>query len=143
MEDRTGCSDCDLVENCSEFSSTPNTSVRTTPESSPIKKRRVEEPVTPRSSDPKRPRGKDLSLLMATQGGNCSMPKDSLYFREKRMVKMKKTAHKGTGKRPRENLASKNPRKTLTKEQVRKNALKASQAARKNLGNPQGTGGLK
>ena len=42
--DQTGCSDCDLVENCSEFSSTPNTSTHTTPKLSPIKKRRVEEP---------------------------------------------------------------------------------------------------
>ena len=47
FEDQTGCSDCDLVENCSEFSSTPNTSTHTTPESSPIKKRRVEEPQLP------------------------------------------------------------------------------------------------
>ena len=39
--DQTGCLDCDLVENCSEFSSTPNTSTHTTLESSPIKKRRV------------------------------------------------------------------------------------------------------
>ena len=44
VEDQTGCSDCDLVENCPEFSSTPNTSTYTTPESSPIKKRRMEEP---------------------------------------------------------------------------------------------------
>ena len=43
VEGQTGCSDCDLVENCSEFSSTPNTSTHTTPESSPIKKRRVVE----------------------------------------------------------------------------------------------------
>ena len=42
--DQTGCSDCDLVENCSEFSSTPNTSTHTTPKPSPIKKNRVEEP---------------------------------------------------------------------------------------------------
>ena len=26
VEDQKGCPDCDLVENCSEFSSTPNTS---------------------------------------------------------------------------------------------------------------------
>ena len=36
--DQTGCSDCYLVENCSEFSSTPNTNTHTTPEPSPIKK---------------------------------------------------------------------------------------------------------
>ena len=34
VEDQTGCLDCDLVENCSEFSSTPNTSTHTTPEAS-------------------------------------------------------------------------------------------------------------
>ena len=36
--DQTGCSDCDLVENCSEFSSTPNTSTHTTPEPSLLKR---------------------------------------------------------------------------------------------------------
>ena len=42
--DQTGCSNCDLVENCSEFSSTPNTRTHTTPEPSPIEKRRVDKP---------------------------------------------------------------------------------------------------
>ena len=74
VEDQTGCLDCDLVENCSEFSST-----HTTPESSPIKKRRMEEPqpstskgVQPSTSGShKKSKGKDLSLLMATQSGKC------------------------------------------------------------------------
>ena len=92
--DQTGCSDCDLVENCSEFSSTPNTSTHTTPEPSPIKKRRVEEP-QPLSS-----KGKDLSLLMAGQTGKCMVPKDSWYFRERNnMARTKKTVRKSTGKR--------------------------------------------
>ena len=105
--EETGCSDCDLVENCSEFSSTPNTSTHTTPKPSPIKKRRVEKP-QPLSSEGKQPsiggqkksKGKDLSLLMAGQTGKCMVPKNSLYFRERNsMARTKKTVHKSTGKR--------------------------------------------
>ena len=106
VEDQTGCSDCDLVENCSEFSSTPNTSTHTTPEPSPIKKRRVEEPqpstligTQPSANGQKKSKGKDLSLLMANQSGKCMVPKDSLYFREwNKMVKTKMTARKRNGK---------------------------------------------
>ena len=89
VEDQTGCSDYNLVENCSEFSSTPNTSTHTTPEPSPTKKRRVEKPQSlfpedaqPSSSGRKKSGGKDLSLLMTGQTGKCMVPKDSLYFRE-------------------------------------------------------------
>ena len=65
------------------------------------------------------------------------VPKDSLYFRERaRMVKTKTTAHKSTGKRPRERLTSNLPRKNLSKENARKNAAKAAMAAQKNLGSP-------
>ena len=108
VEDQTGCSDCDLVENCSEFSSTPNTSTHTTPGSSPIKKRRVEEPQpsTSKGTQPstssshKKSKGKDLSLLMANQSGKCMVPKHSLYFREQnKMTRTKMTARKRTGKR--------------------------------------------
>ena len=68
--DQTGCSDCDLVENCLELSSTPNTSTHTTPESSSIKKRRVKEPqpstlkgIQPStSSGHKKSKGKDFIL---------------------------------------------------------------------------------
>ena len=150
--DQTGFSDCDLVENCSEFSSTPNTSTHTTLESSPIKKRRVEEPrpSTSKGTQPstssghKKSKGKDLSLLMANQSGKCMVPKDSLYFREQnKMARTKKTAHKRTGKRARIQLAANLPRKTLTKEQARKNAAKAVVAAQKNLSNLPRTGGLK
>ena len=152
VEDQTGCLDCDLVENCSEFSSTPNTSTHTTPESSPIKKRRVEEPQpsTSKGTQPstssshKKSKGKDLSLLMATQSGKCMVPKDSLYFREQnKMMRTKTTARKSTGKHPRDRLASNLSRKTLSKENARKNAAKAAAAAQKNLGNIPRMGDLK
>ena len=131
--DQTGCSDLDFV--CSEFSSTPNTSVQSTPEPTPTKKRK-EEP----SRGPTKTKGKDLSLLLAAKRGKLALPKDSLYFRE--MARTKKMARKKTGKTPRQNLVSKVPSKTLSQEQVRKNAAKAAAAAQKNLGNLQ-TGGLK
>ena len=78
---------------------------------------------------------------MATKPKGAMLPKDSLYFRE--MARTKKTARKKTGKTPRKQLATKNPVKTLTAEQARKNAAKATLAGQKNLGNPQNTGGLK
>ena len=135
--DQTGCSDLNSV--CSEFSSTPDTRVQSTPESSPPRKT-VEEPRPSTSGVSSRPRGKDLSLLLATTSGNVTLPKDSLCFRE--MVKTKTTACKKTRKTLCKNLATKNPRKMLTKEQARKNVLKASQAQQRNIGNLQ-TGGLK
>ena len=131
--DQTGCSDSDFV--CSEFSSTPNTSVQSTPEPTPTKKRK-EEP----SRGPTKTKGKDLSLLLAAKRGKLALPKDSLYFRE--MARTKETARKKTGKTPHQNLVPKAPCKTLSQEQARKNAAKAAAAARKNLGNLQ-TGGLK
>ena len=96
----------------------------------------MEEP----SRGPTKTKGKDLSLLLATKPKKLALPKDSLYFRE--MARTKKTARKNTGKTPHQNLISKAPRKTLMKEQARKNAAKAAAAAQKNLGNLQ-TGGLK
>ena len=60
------------------------------------------------------------------------------------MVKTKKTVRKKTGKQAQKQLASNLPRKSLTKEQARKNATKAAAVAQKNLGNPPSfTGGLK
>ena len=89
---------------------------------------------------PLRPKGKDLSLLLAAKRGKLALPKDSLYFRE--MARTKKTARKKTGKTPCQNLVPKVPHKMLSQEQARKNAAKAVGAAQKNLGNLQ-TGGLK
>ena len=96
------------------------------------------------SSSLKKSKGIDLSLLMATQSGNCMVPKDSLYFRERaRMVKTKMTACKSTGKCPQERLTSNLPRKNLSKENVRKNVVKAAAAVQKNLGGLPRTAGLK
>ena len=131
--DQTGCSNLDFV--CSEFSSTPNTSVQSTPEPTPTKKRK-EEPLR----GPTKTKGKDLSLLLAAKRGKLALPKDFLYFRE--MARTKKMARKKTGKTPRQNLVPKAPCKTLSQEQARKNAAKAAATAQKNLGNLQ-TGGLK
>ena len=132
--DQTGCSDLDSV--CSEFSSTPDTSVQSTPEPSTTKKRRVEEP----SRGPNKTKRKDLSLLLATKPSKSALPENSLYFRE--MARTKETARKKTGKTPHQNLIPKAPCKMLSSEQARKNAAKAAAAAQKNLGNLR-TGGLK
>ena len=139
VEDNTGCSDSGSII-CSKFSSTPNTSVESTPEPSP-KRRREEEPST--SRDTIKSKGKDLSLLLAAKPKGGMLPKDSLYFSE--MARQKNTACKktgGPGKAPRKRLVTKNPTKKLTPAQAHKNVAKANQAQQRNLGNPQ-TGGLK
>ena len=102
---------------------------------------RVEEPST--SKGPTKPKGKDLSLLLATKPKGGTLPKDSLYFSE--MARQKKTACKktgGPGKAPRKRLTTKPLTKKLTPAAARKNAAKANQAQQRNLGNPQ-TGGIK
>ena len=137
--DNTGCSDIDSVV-CSEFSSTPDTNVHSSPEPPSTKQREVEETRSITPKGPTKTKGKDLTILMKGQPKKLALPKDSLYFRE--MVRSKTTARKKTGKRPHENLIPKAPRKKLTQEQARKNVAKAAAAAQKNLGNPQ-TGGLK
>ena len=79
MTDQTCCSDAvasDLSSVISEFSSTPNTSVCSTPESSPINQRNVvaDDAIPSTSTDPVptpkggQSRGKDLSLLMEAHG---------------------------------------------------------------------------
>ena len=109
------CRDSDFV--CSEFSSTPNTSVQSTPEPTPTKKRK-EEP----SRGPTKTKGKDLSLLLAAECRKLALPKDSLYFRE--MARTKEMARKKTGKTPHQNLVPKAPCKTLSPEQVRKRPMR-------------------
>ena len=60
------------------------------------------------SSGHKKSKGKDLSLLMATQSGKCMVPKDSLYFREQsKMTRTKMTACKSTRKHPRDHFGFK------------------------------------
>ena len=137
--DNTGCSDVESVV-CSEFSSTPDTSTESTPESSPTKRRKVDEPKPTTSKGPARTKGKDLTLLMKGRTTKYALPKESLYFSE--MARSKTTARKKTGKTPRKQLTTKAPQKMLSKGQARKNAAKAVAAAQKNLGNLQ-TGGLK
>ena len=125
--DQTGCSDgvaSDLSSVISEFSSTPNTSVCSTPKPSPINKGKgMMGKVIPSTSTAPIPkpkgvsqsRGKDLSLLINAQNRNqyCT-PQDSLYFREK-MVKTKQTARRTreSGKLPRKQLKNKSLCKTL------------------------------
>ena len=101
--DQTGCSDgvaSDLSFVISEFSSTPNTSVCSTPEHSPINKGKgIRDKAIPSTSTAPisklkgvgQSKGKDLSLLINAQYCDryCT-PQDSLYFREK-MVKTKQT----------------------------------------------------
>ena len=137
--DNTGCSDVESVV-CSEFSSTPDTSTESTPESSPTKKRKVDEPTPTISKGPAGTKGKNLTLLMKGRPTKYALPKESLYFSE--MARHKMTARKKTGKTPRKQLATKAPQKTLSKEAARKVAAQAMAAAQKNLGNPR-TGGLK
>ena len=126
--DQTGCSDgvaSDLSCVPSEFSSTPNTSVCSTPESSPINQENVvADDVIPSTSTapmlaPKggQSKGKDLFLLMKAHGRDkYYTPRDSLYFREK-MARTKETARnrktRETGKQPRRQLKNKSLRKTL------------------------------
>ena len=71
----------------SEFSVTPNTSPKTTPDMSLIK-----DSVQPSTSKGKaQSKGKDLTLLMKP-GVSYQTPDESLYFREKRMAHQKNTA---------------------------------------------------
>ena len=102
-EDLRGCSDSNSVEKLSEFSSTPQSSVHTTPGSSPIQPMEVTMDVAlpSTSGEPSveklESKGKDLTLLMGSAGkGKFRTPRDSLYFSE--MACTKKTAHKKTGK---------------------------------------------
>ena len=137
-EDLTGYSDSNSVERLSEFSSTPQTSVHVTPESSATKQVTLANdgaiPSTSGEPPVKKPKlqskGKDLTLLMESKSkGTYRTPQDSLYFSE--MACTKKTARKHTGKRP---------RKTLLVAQAQKNAQKAIKAGKRI---PGGTGGLK
>ena len=138
--DQTGCSDgvtSDLSSVISEFSSTPNTSVCSTPEPSPINKGKgimgKAIPSTSTAPIPKlkgvgQSRGKDLFLLINAQ--NCDRyctPQDSLYFREK-MVKTKQTERnrktREPGKQPRRQLMNKSLCKTLKNPRPRTRGVK-------------------
>ena len=88
-EDLKGCSDSNSVERLSEFSSTPQTSVHTTPGSSPIQPMEVTMNVAlpSTSGEPSvkklESKRKDLTLLMdSVDKGKYCTPQDSLYFSE-------------------------------------------------------------
>ena len=115
-----GCSDGEYNSNensgddVSEFSSTPEANVESTPELSPIKE---PEPKPSTSAGNKRvqSRGKYLSLLMKP-GQSYQTPAESLYFRE--MAHSKTTPKKNprkselVAKSEREKLPTKLPKKT-------------------------------
>ena len=97
----------------SEFPSTPDTSVESTPEPSPLKD---PQPSTSTGNNQIQSRGKDLSLLMKP-GQLYQTPSESLYFRE--MVKRKTTPKQNPrksklqAKQDRENIPATLPRKGL------------------------------
>ena len=115
----------------SEFSSTPNTRIESTPDPSP-NKRNV-------SSVHK---GKDLSLIMEP-GRKYDSPAQSLYFRE--MARSKVTPKVNPRK---SNLAGKAPKKQfatkpLQKKNVRKSVQTTNKAAQKQPRRQPQTGGVK
>ena len=152
---KEGCSDREFNSSessgdvASEFSSTPNTSVESTPESSPLKE---PQPSTSTGNTRVQSRGKDLSLLMKP-GQMYGTPSESLYFRE--MVKTKMTPKQNPRK---SDLESKQEREkipaTLLKKsgphikytQRKPNCLRKSVAATSRAGNAYNvprTGGIK
>ena len=143
--DQTGCSDLDSI--CSEFSSTPNTSVHSTPSTSPEpspSEGTKQETLPSTSGATSKPKGKDLSLLLATKpkGATACLKTHCILgkWRGRRRPLVKRL-----GKTPCKSFKTKNPMKKLTPAQARKNALKAQQAQQQNWGNRRTnpTGGVK
>ena len=153
---REGCSDRDYSSSkssgdvLSEFPSTPDTSVGSTPESSPKKGPQLSAST---GSGPVPSKGKDLSLLMKP-GQLYKIPSESLYFRE--MVKSKTTprenARKSTmeAKMPRDQIPTTVPKKTTgphlkytprKADRFRKSVAATSKAGKSNQ--VSGTGGIK
>ena len=130
-----GCSDeeyeTDSSEqgDVSEFSSTPNTSVESTPDPTPVK------PVK-KGENQTISRGKDLTLLMEL-GKNYETPAESLYFRE--MARSKTTPKVNPRK---SSLAGKTPRTPIPTKAPRKNLKKSVKSTTRSKGTPQ-TGGVK
>ena len=117
-----GCSDRDTESDLStegelsEFSTTPNTSVGSTPDSTPVKLKL--DPAVKQKQKQTTHRGKDLTLLMQL-GNKYNTPAESLYFSE--MARSKTTPkinpRKTTlaGKQQQQPLATKAPRKNFKK----------------------------
>ena len=152
---REGCSDREYGstdnsgDDISEFSSTPDTSVESTPEPSPKKRSQLS---TSTGNGPISSRGKDLSLLMKP-GQLYKIPSESLYFRE--MARSKSTPkvnpRKSTmeAKMSREQIPSTLPKKTgpnikytpRKADQLRKSVAATSKAGKSNR--VPSTGGIK
>ena len=152
---REGCSDRDYSSSkssgdvISEFPSTPDTSVGSTPESSPKK---GPQPSTSTGSGPIPSKGKDLSLLMKPSQ-LYKTPSESLYFRK--MVKSKTTPRENPrksameAKMPRDQIPTIVPKKTgphlkytpSKADQFRKSVAATSRAGKSNQ--VPGTGGIK
>ena len=120
----------------SEFSSTPNTSVESTPEQTPAKSVSISQKQTIR-------KGKDLTLLIEP-GTSYETPAQSLYFREmarsKTTPKVNPRKSQLAGKTPRQQLKT----KPLTKNRARNSTKATNKAVAKNTKNTQpSTGGLK
>ena len=135
-----GCSDGEYESNfsnsgeVSEFSITPNTSVESTPESTPKKTVQITSSKDIQTSS----RGKDLSLIMEP-GRKYDTPVQSLYFRE--MARSKTTPKINPRK---SELAGKSPRipipTTPAKKNIKKSVKATNNATRRNL---PATGGVK
>ena len=152
---KEGCSDREFNSSkssgdvASEFSSTPNTSVESTAEASPLKD---PQPSTSMRDTQVQSRGKDLSLLMKP-GQMYRTPSESLYFRE--MVKTKMTPKQNPRKsdlelkQERDKIPATLPKKTgprIKYTQRKPNRLRNSVAATARAGNANTiprTGGIK
>ena len=141
-------------ETLSEFTSTPNTSVQSTPVQTPDKNERDEhilmdvpfpENPTPSGSEDRLARastGKKLELIKPNK--QCATPSDSLYFSEMTKTKTTERLNKALpkGKQPRKPIPT-TPLKKLSPKSVmtlRNQTQKAINAGRKG---PVPTGGLK
>ena len=130
-----GCSDEEYESDfsdqgdVSEFSSTPNTSVGSTPDVTPVK-------LVDRGTKQTLSRGKDLTLLMKP-GVNYETPAESLYFRE--MARSKTTPKVNPRK---SELAGKIPRTPIPTKAPRKNFKRSVRSTNKLKGTPW-TGGFK
>ena len=152
---KEGCSDREFNSSessgdvASKFSSTPNTSVESTPEASPLKD---PQPSTSMRDSQIPSRGKDLSLLMKP-GQIYRTPSESLYFRD--MVKTKTTPKENPrksnleSKQERDKIPATLPKKTepcIKYTQRKLNCLRNSVAATARAGNANTiprTGGVK
>ena len=135
-----GCSDRDTESDLStegelsEFSTTPNTSVGSTPDSTPVKPKL--DPAVKQKQKQTTHGGKDLTRLM-DPGNSYETSAQSLYFRE--MARSKTTPKVNPRK---SQLAGKTPRTPIPMKAPRKNFKKCVRSTNKSAGAPR-IGGVK